>query len=71
MAANCGVEFFEKQFQRQVSAHEFTLNPFEEAALPCLTGRVLDLGLWTREPQRRGSETRLRGRRRGCEPHRD
>jgi tellurite methyltransferase len=44
MAPNPSVEFFETQFKRQVSAHEFTLNPFEELALPFLTGRVLDLG---------------------------
>lgn len=44
MAANRGIEFFEEQFQRQLSAGEFTLNSFEEAALPYLTGRVLDLG---------------------------
>jgi tellurite methyltransferase len=44
MATNRSVDFFETQFQRQVKAHEFTLNPFEEAALPYLTGRVLDLG---------------------------
>lgn len=42
--ANRTVELFEAQFQRQVSAHDFVLNPFEEAALPYLTGRVLDLG---------------------------
>jgi tellurite methyltransferase len=41
---NRSIDFFETQFQRQVSAHDFTLNPFEEAALPYLTGRVLDLG---------------------------
>ncbi|HEU4385900.1 MAG TPA: class I SAM-dependent methyltransferase [Anaeromyxobacteraceae bacterium] len=44
MAANRSVEFFETQFRRQVTAREFTLNPFEEAALPYLQGRVLDLG---------------------------
>ncbi len=44
MEATRTVEFFETQFQRQVNAHEFTLNPFEEATLPYLTGRVLDLG---------------------------
>lgn len=33
MAATRTVEFFETQFQRQVNAREFTLNPFEEAAL--------------------------------------
>jgi len=44
MVANRSVEFFESQFQRQVDAREFALNPFEEAALPHLAGRVLDLG---------------------------
>lgn len=44
MAAARTVEFFDAQFQRQVNAREFTLNPFEEVALPYLTGRVLDLG---------------------------
>ena len=38
------VAFFESQFQRQVSAGEFELNPFERLALPYLTGEVLDLG---------------------------
>lgn len=36
--------FFESQFRRQVESHEFGLNPFEQAALPYLKGRVLDLG---------------------------
>ena len=44
MAANRSVDFFETQFRRQVGAAEFVLNPFEEAALPYLAGRVLDLG---------------------------
>ncbi len=44
MPANRSVEFFEAQFRRQVGAHDFALNPFEEAALPYLAGRVLDLG---------------------------
>lgn len=44
MAANRSVDFFEAQFRRQVSAREFVLNPFEQAALPYLRGRVLDLG---------------------------
>jgi tellurite methyltransferase len=39
-----GVDFFERQFQRQVRAGEFTLNPFEELALEHLRGDVLDLG---------------------------
>lgn len=44
VAANRSVDFFETQFRRQVSAAEFVLNPFEEAALPYLAGRILDLG---------------------------
>lgn len=36
--------YFESQFRRQVESHEFGLNPFEQAALPYLKGRVLDLG---------------------------
>lgn len=38
------VRFFETQFQRQVAATEFALNPFERLALPFLKGDVLDLG---------------------------
>lgn len=38
------VEFFEQQFQRQVSAADFALNPFEQLALPHVAGSVLDLG---------------------------
>lgn len=38
------VAFFESQFRRQVESHEFVLNSFEQAALPYLRGRVLDLG---------------------------
>lgn len=38
------VRFFETQFQRQVNAGEFDLNPFERMALPFLRGEVLDLG---------------------------
>jgi tellurite methyltransferase len=38
------VEFFEKQFQRQVKAREFELNPFEWIALDYVRGDVLDLG---------------------------
>lgn len=38
------VHFFETQFQRQVGAREFALNPFEQLALPYLQGEVLDLG---------------------------
>ena len=38
------VEFFGAQFERQIAAHDYQLNPFEERALPWLTGSVLDLG---------------------------
>ena len=38
------VAFFDQQFQRQIGAEEFALNPFETVALPHLTGRVLDYG---------------------------
>lgn len=44
MDANHSVTFFDNQFQKQVSEESFALNPFEEAALPYLTGSVLDLG---------------------------
>ena len=44
MISNRSIEFFDTQFQRQVQAREFVLNPFEEAALPYASGRVLDLG---------------------------
>ncbi|HZZ84302.1 MAG TPA: class I SAM-dependent methyltransferase [Anaeromyxobacteraceae bacterium] len=38
------VEFFERQFQRQVAQGEYALNPFEQDALPHLNGRLLDFG---------------------------
>lgn len=44
MSANHPISFFDKQFQKQVSEQSFALNPFEAAALPHLTGSVLDLG---------------------------
>ena len=44
MSSNRTIDFFDTQFQRQVREGEFTLNPFEELALPFLHGRVLDLG---------------------------
>jgi tellurite methyltransferase len=42
--ANRSVDFFDTQFQRQVASAEYALNPFERAALPFLSGDVLDLG---------------------------
>lgn len=44
MSSNHSIEFFDKQFERQVREHDLALNPFERAALPHLHGRVLDLG---------------------------
>jgi len=38
------LEFFDRQFERQVEASDYALNPFERAALPHLSGEVLDLG---------------------------
>jgi tellurite methyltransferase len=38
------VAFFGAQFERQIAAHDYKLNPFEERALPYLGGNVLDLG---------------------------
>jgi tellurite methyltransferase len=42
--ANRSVEFFDTQFQRQITTKDFSLNPFEKLALPYLRGQVLDLG---------------------------
>lgn len=44
MNSNYSIQFFDTQFQQQVTAHDFRLNPFESAALPYLCGRVLDYG---------------------------
>lgn len=41
---NRAIRFFDSQFQRQVTAGEYVLNPFEIAVLPFLFGDVLDLG---------------------------
>ncbi|HUJ86471.1 MAG TPA: class I SAM-dependent methyltransferase [Burkholderiales bacterium] len=38
------LEFFDRQFERQVEARDYGLNPFERAVLPHLSGDVLDLG---------------------------
>ena len=38
------VEFFDTQFQKQVRASDYALNPFERAIVPYLQGEVLDLG---------------------------
>jgi tellurite methyltransferase len=44
MATDRSIEFFDQQFARQIRDHDFQLNPFEQAALPHLRGRVLDFG---------------------------
>lgn len=38
------LEFFDRQFGKQVEARDYALNPFEQATLPHLRGDVLDLG---------------------------
>lgn len=38
------IEFFDQQFAKQVRQTDLGLNPFEQAALPHLRGRVLDYG---------------------------
>lgn len=44
MSNNRSVEFFDRQFEQQIHQTEGALNPFEQAALPHLRGRVLDFG---------------------------
>ncbi len=44
MAESGSVRFFDAQFRRQAAAGEFALNPFEQRALPHLSGSILDLG---------------------------
>jgi tellurite methyltransferase len=38
------VAFFGEQFDRQIAAGQYELNPFERMALPWMKGSVLDLG---------------------------
>ncbi|MFO1219459.1 MAG: methyltransferase domain-containing protein [Burkholderiaceae bacterium] len=44
MVADSSIRFFDAQFQRQIRAGDLQLNPFEQAALPHLSGSVLDYG---------------------------
>ena len=44
MAPTPSVQFFDTQFQRQVDCADFALNPFEQAVLPYISGRMLDYG---------------------------
>lgn len=38
------VEFFRRQFERQIAAADYALNPFEAWTLPFVQGSLLDLG---------------------------
>ena len=42
--AKRSIDFFEAQFRKQLARRDFALNPFEQAVLPFVRGRVLDLG---------------------------
>ncbi len=44
MVRNESVDFFARQFDRQIAAGEYQLNPFEQWTLPHLRGEVLELG---------------------------
>ncbi len=44
MNANRSIDFFDRQFRQQALERHGGLNPFEQAALPYLSGRVLDYG---------------------------
>jgi tellurite methyltransferase len=44
MVSDASIRFFDAQFQRQVRNTDLRLNPFEQAAIPYLHGRVLDYG---------------------------
>lgn len=59
MNRNRTIDFFDSQFQRQISESEFALNPFEQLALPFLRGRMLDLGCGL-------GNLSIEGARRGC-----
>ena len=44
MVPNESVDFFARQFDRQIAAGDYQLNPFEQWTLPYLCGAVLELG---------------------------
>jgi tellurite methyltransferase len=39
-----GIKFFDQQFESQISRNDYELNPFEQIALPFLSGLLLDYG---------------------------
>jgi tellurite methyltransferase len=41
---NHSVSFFSTQFEKEIAASQYELNPFERAALPYIAGATLDLG---------------------------
>ena len=41
---NQSVDFFSRQFDRQIAVSDYALNPFEQRTLPHLRGEVLELG---------------------------
>lgn len=44
MQTNRSIEFFDRQFRHQIENADFQLNPFEQLALPHLSGTLLDFG---------------------------
>lgn len=44
MITDPSIQFFDAQFKQQVRSADLGLNPFEQAAVPYLKGRVLDYG---------------------------
>lgn len=60
MSSLHSVDFFDRQFQRQIAEGDHALNPFERATLPHLRGRVLDFGCGL-------GHLALEAARRGCE----
>lgn len=62
MSVSHSVGFFDRQFRQQAAAPSPSLNPFEQAALPHLRGRVLDFGCGL-------GELALAAARAGCTVH--
>ena len=43
-APNASIRFFDEQFRRQISEHEFRLNPFELSALSKRVRTMIEAG---------------------------